>query len=318
MSGNLLLSQRVSDRIMLATAEAAPHFYDYNRDHSAKTEDAVVSVEPPSTPAVDIEVGGMPFHYFAAAEFQSKKWALEFTKSGFRRDHAVFQSEVLHNPPFNPFHCKFSSFTGHSVGIRCSDGLLADVASDLADPVPLAIWAGHTTLDPAPRSAKMICDLGRKVRAGVDGDILFLDERIRNILRMWMIERRKLEPRRPRHCRFTAQGMALIKSTLQVRCLDNPTLAELAAVVGMGVDPFRRAFRGAFCQTPHEYLMDLRLGLVREALTRDERTPLHILAPACGFANAPHLARSFKKRYGWTPQKFRQWTMPGKAAGQNP
>src|SRR6478735_1771165 len=45
MSDRLLLSQRVSDRILLAAAEAAPLFHAYNRAHSAQTEDAVVSVE---------------------------------------------------------------------------------------------------------------------------------------------------------------------------------------------------------------------------------------------------------------------------------
>ncbi|RZT88741.1 AraC family transcriptional regulator [Pseudonocardia sediminis] len=85
------------------------------------------------------------------------------------------------------------------------------------------------------------------------------------------------------------------------------TLDELAAVAGMSRFRFARRFRLTTGTTPHEFVLQARVGRARVLLERSA-TPLFEVAARCGFADQSHLTREFRKRTGTTPGRYRSGT----------
>ncbi len=84
----------------------------------------------------------------------------------------------------------------------------------------------------------------------------------------------------------------------------NLSLEELAGAVGLSSYHFARRFREATGTTPHQFVIEQRLARAQELLRRSGR-PLAEVATACGFADASHLIRVFKKHLGLTPGQYR-------------
>jgi AraC family transcriptional regulator len=82
------------------------------------------------------------------------------------------------------------------------------------------------------------------------------------------------------------------------------SLAELAAICGISVSHFTRAFRQATRSSPHAFLTDLRLEKAKELL---EHTHLRItsIALSCGFEQSQYFATQFRRKLGWTPSAWR-------------
>lgn len=82
------------------------------------------------------------------------------------------------------------------------------------------------------------------------------------------------------------------------------TLCELAAAANISVSESLRCFHAAVQTTPIQYLNDYRLGRAKELLfsTLDSVTNI---AAATGFESPSYFCRVFKKRYGVSPNTFR-------------
>jgi AraC-like DNA-binding protein len=85
--------------------------------------------------------------------------------------------------------------------------------------------------------------------------------------------------------------------------LQAPTLAELAALAGIGKFQLLRRFKKAYGTTPYDWLLQRRAdrarSLIRDGLGLSE-------AAACsGFADQSHMTRVFVRRYGFTPGAWR-------------
>ena len=80
---------------------------------------------------------------------------------------------------------------------------------------------------------------------------------------------------------------------------------ELAAQVSLSVSYFCRAFKVSLGDTPHAYIIRLRLIRAQELMlaTRD---PLSQIALACGFANQAHLSKLFRRMWDETPNAWRR------------
>jgi len=86
---------------------------------------------------------------------------------------------------------------------------------------------------------------------------------------------------------------------------ENLNLATLAAETGYSRAHFRRTFRAATGQTPHRYLLDLRLENAR-ALLAGRGMPLIDIAAECGFSSHAHLSAAFRSRFGVSPSAYRR------------
>lgn len=79
-------------------------------------------------------------------------------------------------------------------------------------------------------------------------------------------------------------------------------LAELAAVAGLSRFELVRRFRRQLGVTPHAFQTNLRVERARALLGAGE--PPARVAAECGFADQPHLTRTFKRVVGVTPGRF--------------
>ncbi len=79
------------------------------------------------------------------------------------------------------------------------------------------------------------------------------------------------------------------------------TVGELAGAAAMSPSAFSRAFRSAMGETPWAFVRRRRLERAGEQMTRTDDTLMQIAAD-CGFTDASHLARCWKRAYGITPR----------------
>jgi AraC-like DNA-binding protein len=84
---------------------------------------------------------------------------------------------------------------------------------------------------------------------------------------------------------------------------DRPVpLATLSAVAGLTRFELVRRFRDQIGLTPHAFQTNVRIARARAMLTTGE--PIAQVAAACGFADQPHLTRTFRRAVGVTPGRF--------------
>ncbi len=82
------------------------------------------------------------------------------------------------------------------------------------------------------------------------------------------------------------------------------SLEQLAGVSGVSASQFGRAFRAQTGQTPHHYLVKVR---VEAACGLLEHTALSVIEVAlqCGFGQPSHFATTFRRVVGMTPREYR-------------
>jgi AraC family transcriptional regulator len=83
------------------------------------------------------------------------------------------------------------------------------------------------------------------------------------------------------------------------------TLTELAAESGYSRTHFLRMFRSATGQSPHRYLLELRLKKA-ETMLASYTCSLIDIALACGFSSHAHFSTAFRSRYGLSPSAYRR------------
>lgn len=87
------------------------------------------------------------------------------------------------------------------------------------------------------------------------------------------------------------------------------TLSELATIAGVSQYQFLRAFAQHSGMTPHAYLLQRRLSLVRQIIAGG--MALADAALNAGFADQSHMTRLFVRSYGYTPGHYaRQVSKP--------
>jgi AraC-like DNA-binding protein len=82
------------------------------------------------------------------------------------------------------------------------------------------------------------------------------------------------------------------------------SLDALAAMAGLSVHHFARAFRQTIGMPPHSYLLQRRIETAQHMLT-DTELPLSEIAVAVGFSDHSHLARHFRRLTGMSPSAAR-------------
>jgi AraC family transcriptional regulator len=82
-------------------------------------------------------------------------------------------------------------------------------------------------------------------------------------------------------------------------------LQSLANETGYSRTHFMRMFRAATGQTPHHYILQLRLTRARDLL-RERRNSLIDIAALCGFSSQSHMATAFRQMLGITPTEYRR------------
>jgi AraC family transcriptional regulator len=135
---------------------------------------------------------------------------------------------------------------------------------------------------------KWTCPEGRDVGASIGGNRL-----PRGGLAAWQVRR--------------------IKVFVEDNLIRRIALSELASLTRFSRAHFSRSFRVSFNETPHHYVVRMR---VERALVQLQSagTPLSQVATECGFSDQSHFNRAFKKMLGTSPGAWRRARM-GSFAG---
>ena len=92
---------------------------------------------------------------------------------------------------------------------------------------------------------------------------------------------------------------------LESRLHRPPSTAEMAAHAGLSAATFAEAFKRETGRTPHEYLLDCRLGVAARRLNAEPALGVTRIALDLGFSSPQYFASAFKKRFGTTPTQWR-------------
>jgi len=75
--------------------------------------------------------------------------------------------------------------------------------------------------------------------------------------------------------------------------------------VGLSIAHFAEMFRKSTGETPHQFVLRLRVERAREMLRSPESRVLDV-AIACGFKTQQHFARVFRHLCGLSPKEYRR------------
>ncbi len=95
------------------------------------------------------------------------------------------------------------------------------------------------------------------------------------------------------------------KNLLLANLAANPSLEALAHAVNLSPHHLRRVFKAETGQTLYTFLLHARLERACELLA-DEKSSVTEVAARCGFYDAAHLSRHFRRAYGCSPGELRR------------
>jgi AraC-like DNA-binding protein len=175
------------------------------------------------------------------------------------------------------------------------------------DPALLHDWAQRDA--PAPRAARWVVFRDPALRdsllrmhgllASGDGG-LELDEAVAGAIEALRPHLRPGPPAVRNRAEHAAVRRA--RAYLNEHWDQHVPLAELSSVAGLTRFELVRRFRHQTGLTPHAFQTNVRITRARAMLSRGE--PIARVAAACGFADQPHLTRTFRRAVGVTPGRF--------------
>jgi AraC family transcriptional regulator len=95
-----------------------------------------------------------------------------------------------------------------------------------------------------------------------------------------------------------------VQAYIQDHLDQNLALADLARCAGISPSHFIRAFKATTGQTPHRYLLNIRIDRARELIIHTRR-PLVDIALETGFSSQAHMTTAFASALAVTPGKLR-------------
>jgi AraC-like DNA-binding protein len=124
------------------------------------------------------------------------------------------------------------------------------------------------------------------------------------VLRAVDLLRPHLQPGPPARRRDRPEHAAVRRARghLRERWAEPVSLADLAAAAGLSRFELVRRFHAETGLTPHAFQTDQRIARARSLLARG--LPPAEVAAACGFADQPHLTRTFKRAVGVPPGRY--------------
>jgi AraC family transcriptional regulator len=132
-------------------------------------------------------------------------------------------------------------------------------------------------------------------------------ESLANVVAVHLI-RHILTPRQPERGRDGALPRGRLRAVVEYieEHLDGcPTLAEMAARVGLNPYHFARQFKAATGLPPHQYVILRRVERAKQFLQAGTDLSLAEVALHAGFSDQSQLSHHFKRLVGVTPGRFR-------------
>jgi AraC family transcriptional regulator len=188
-----------------------------------------------------------------------------------------------------------------------SDARLLDDPADRAESFALLEAIHDSAQSPGPQLAA----LHRLVQEGSVGSIGFSgamqDAALSVVHRSSALTRmsRRLPAARPGTRRELVRRLHQARDFMRSSFSGSLSLAEIAREACLSPFHFHRSFRTCFGETPHQFVIRLRLDRAADRLRRTN-APVTDVALAAGFESPAHFSRAFKGRFNCSPQAYRR------------
>ena len=210
----------------------------------------------------------------------------------------------------------------HTYGEYSADAEVVNLLYDATVPIPVLLLSGLPfmhSLYPESRSPVFEGVLGRLPKGRLEMVRMLCDEIRRETRRnqpasslragtLFIVVALTLA----RHVRAVAEvkpdapwRVGKVVAYLQQHMAETVALERLSRVAGMSRSTLLRQFRASFGMSPADFQRRLRLHHAQELLESTDLT-LDAIAEQCGFADASHLGRSFRKTLGQSPGSIRR------------
>jgi AraC family transcriptional regulator len=181
-----------------------------------------------------------------------------------------------------------------------SDDALRD-AND-GRPVELSEELGATD----PLAEQLMLALQGTVRSWEPSARTYADH-LTAMLAAQLVRRHGTRPDGPRAVRsgLSDRQLTAVRELMEERLAEPLPIADLADAVALSRSQFTRQFRASTGQSPHQYLLTLRLDQACRLL-RTGSSPIGEVAVECGFSHQEHLTRVMRARLDTTPAALRR------------
>lgn len=136
-------------------------------------------------------------------------------------------------------------------------------------------------------------------------DPLYVDDRLVKLVSCLVAKAGRADARRQRRIGLTMDIVDRITDYVEANLEQELTLSDLAALAGLSLAHFARAFRLTVGTPPHRYVLHRRIERAKQLLCGSEQ-PIAAVAFDCGFSSQAHLTSVFSRLVGTTPAKFRK------------
>jgi AraC family transcriptional regulator len=179
----------------------------------------------------------------------------------------------------------------------------SEVINVALEPEAVEAAPAESFFGPDPVVHHLALALLEQLAGGEPPERLFVDA-VRTALAEHLRSRYRGSPIDTSPRRLAPAELARVRERVDAELADELRLADLAAAVPLSPYHFSRVFKATTGMTPHGYVMRCRTDAARSLLTRGD-LDLDEIARRTGFADGPHLARRFRRRFGLSPAQFR-------------
>lgn len=114
----------------------------------------------------------------------------------------------------------------------------------------------------------------------------------------------------PRSVQLSKSDLKRAVAYIDANIAEALTIRDIAQALDMSASHFTRAFRASTGVPPHRFLLERRMELAKNLLSRT-RLPISQIAMRAGFATHAHFCVAFHQRTGATPSTYRSTTTAG-------
>jgi AraC family transcriptional regulator len=167
------------------------------------------------------------------------------------------------------------------------------------------VLPGLGSLDPLLEQIAIA--LRDQLRDGTPAAALYVDHLARAASAQLIRAHSTAQPTRaplPRRPGLSERQLRRALDYIEAHVAGDPSLARLAAVVGLSPVYFARQFKLATGLPPYQYLLQRRLERAKRLLAEGE-LPIAAVALDTGFCHQEHLTRLFRRHCGVTPGAYR-------------